>query len=60
MSRGTVFENTKGFMRQVLRLAVFPCPASSLAAPGENLMGDGLTAAWNPWPGREGGSGTIP
>lgn len=55
-----MFQNTKGFMRQVLRLAVFPCPASSLAAPGENLIGDGLTAAWNTWPGREGGSGTIP
>lgn len=36
-----MFQNTKGFMRQVLRLAVFPCPASSLAAPGKTSWGMG-------------------
>jgi peptide/nickel transport system permease protein len=47
-SWGTMLHNAQRFMRQAWWLAAFPGLALSLAVLGINLLGDGLTVAWNP------------
>jgi peptide/nickel transport system permease protein len=55
VSWGTMLYNAQRFMRQAWWLAAFPGLALSLAILGVNLLGDGLTAAWNPRARREAG-----
>jgi peptide/nickel transport system permease protein len=47
-SWGAMLYNAQRFMRQAWWLAAFPGLALFLAVLGVNLLGDGLTAAWNP------------
>jgi peptide/nickel transport system permease protein len=48
VSWGAMLYNGQRFMRQAWWLAAFPGLALSLAIFGINLLGDGLSAAWNP------------
>ena len=60
VSWGAMLYNGQRFMRQAWWLAAFPGLALSLVVSGINLLGDGLSAAWNPRLRQGRGPGTVP